>query len=117
MGEDEIINTSILLFLFFFTFKLLDIKSVTQFVMFILYSISIFMCFRSTEECCRYFQKELEDMNRSKQNFVGEMINKIIGNTVGHIRYHFLDNNGPKYGTVTAEHAISVRYILHSWAC
>lgn len=73
-------------------------------------SLFAFVClFRSREECCNNLRIELENLNSSKQGFVDEVINKIIGNAIGHIRYHFIDNNGPKYGTVTKEHSISVR--------
>lgn len=51
----------------------------------------------------------LKRLNKNKEDFKEYVINKIVQSTVGHIRYHFLDSNGPKYGEVTEHHSISVR--------
>jgi len=48
-------------------------------------------------------------LNKNKQDFADWAINQIVDSTLGHIRYHFLDDHGPKHGAVTDDHRISVK--------
>ena len=57
----------------------------------------------------------LQQLNKNKEDFKDYVINKIIQSTIGHIRYHFLDSHGPKYGLVTEQHSISVRYHIYQY--
>lgn len=65
------------------------------------------------DTACRNFQKIIEKLNVEKATYVAKLEEKIIHNTAGHIRYHFLDDNGPKYGCVTEEHSIATRYFSY----
>jgi len=57
----------------------------------------------------RDFKKHLLVLNKNKQDFADWAINQIVDSTLGHIRYHFLDDHGPKHGAVTDDHRISVK--------
>ena len=52
----------------------------------------------------------LKKLNAEREELVHEMVEKIVGSTIGHTRYHFIDPQGPKHGQVTSLHSIAVRY-------
>ena len=59
--------------------------------------------------CVTYFQQKLQELLQQKNKFVENLHDSIITNAIGHVRYHFVDNKGPRYGAVTEEHGIIVR--------
>ena len=40
------------------------------------------------------------------------MEEKMVNNVLGHVKYHFIDSNGPKYEYVTDEQSITVRWVF-----
>lgn len=58
---------------------------------------------------CNRFKSRLHDLNDEKARFVDDLYSNIVHNTIGHVRYHFIDASGPQYGEVTHLHSISVR--------
>ena len=48
-------------------------------------------------------------MNKEKIEYIESVHNDIVYSTIGHAKYHFLDEHGPKYGKVTKLHSVAVR--------
>ena len=59
--------------------------------------------------CVEYFKEIVQRMNKEKLEYIESVHNDIVYSTIGHAKYHFLDEHGPKYGKVTKLHSVAVR--------
>ena len=53
------------------------------------------------EQCCWELKSKLFQLNEEKMQQVNDHYDTIVFNSIGHIRFHFIEDNGPKYGKVT----------------
>jgi len=64
-------------------------------------------------KCCERLREELLKLNAAAKKQTEELCEKIADNIIGHVKYHFVDSDGPQWGKVTEFHSISVRYFSY----
>ena len=61
-------------------------------------------------------REELQSINRRTEENVRSQLNKAVNNVAAHIRYEFLEENGPKRERVTHSHPLVPRLVVNTVA-
>ena len=74
------------------------------------------VCFEERiERCCLELASTLENLNAEVKRKVEGQLQRAAESLAGHVRYHFCDDRGPKWGKVTKEHPLFPRYDTHTY--